>query len=130
MRFIVFYNDHPKVKDFSVRVWYQFQTHPNFSGEMTHSLFIKHYRFDPKSVSCLGDVFYNQKTSQWEIDKTRHLVVFSGYETVVGKNKDLVINFMNNNYGEDKEMISISLKEQNLLKEAQRRLILQKGYSI
>ncbi len=130
MRFIVFYNDHPKIKDFSVRVWHQFQQHSNFSGEMTHSLFIKHYKFDPKSVSCLGDVFFNQKTKQWEIDKTRHVVVFPGYENLASKNKELVVNFMNKLYGDNQEMIDISLKEQKLLKEIQKRLWLKKGHSI
>ena len=130
MRFIVFYNNHPKVKDFSVRVWLKFQSHPYFSGEMTHSLFIKHYKFDPKSVSCLGDVLFNQKTKQWEIDKTRHLVVFSGYENVVSQNKDLVLNFMNKIYGSNQEMIELSLKEQALLKDIQRMSMLKKDRSI
>ena len=130
MRFIVFYNNHPKVKDFSVRVWHQFQSHPNFSGEMTHSLFIKHYKFDPKSVSCLGDVLFNQKTKQWEIDKTRHLVVFPGYENVVSQNKDLVLNFMNKIHGSNQEMIAISLKEQALLKDIQRMSMLKNARSI
>ena len=55
---------------------------------------------------------------------------FPGYENVVAQNKDLVLNFMNQVYGNDQEMINISLKEQALLKDIQRRSMLKKSRSI
>lgn len=126
MRFIVFYNDHPKVKDFSVRVWHQFQEHPNFLGDMTHSLFIKHYKIDSHSVSCMGHVLYNPQTKQWEFNKKRHLVVPPKYRLFVLQSKMKVMEFMNSQYKDDKEMIAFSLKEQDMVNETQRLSLLRK----
>ncbi len=128
MRFIVFYNNHPKVKDFSVRVWHQFQAHPNFSGDMTHALFIKHYKIDSHSVSCLGHVLYNPQMKQWEFDKKRHLVVPPQYRLLVLQSKQKVMDFMNSQYKNDKEMIAFSLKEQEMVNETQRLSLLRKKY--
>ncbi len=126
MRFIVFYNDHPKVKDFSVRVWHQFQEHPNFSGDMTHATFIKHYKIDAHSVACLGHILYNVTTKQWEFDKKRHLVVPPKYRMQILQSKTKVIEFMNLQYNDDEEMISFSLKEQKQVANMQRLSLLKR----
>lgn len=126
MRFIVFYNDHPKVQDFSVRVWHQFQSHPNFSGDMTHALFIKHYKFNPQSIACLGNVLFNSSTKRWEFDRKRHLVVPLKYREKIVSNKMRVLEYMNNLYKDDNEMISFSLKEQEIEREINRLSFLKK----
>lgn len=123
MRFIIFYNDHPKVKDYSIRVWHRFQTHPNFKGELTHPLFIKHYHINPNNVSSLGDVLFNPKTKQWELDSKKTFVNIK--ENRFDVDKKMIIDFMKNNYHNDTEMINISLKEQSLIANAQRILKLR-----
>ena len=125
MRFVVFYNDHPKVCDFSVRVWHLFQEHPNFYGEMTHFDFVRHYRLKPSDVSSLGDVFYNKETKQWEIDAKRPIVSIK--DARVNQDKDLVLRYMNTRFHNDEEMINFSLKEQQLIEEKRLRSLLRKN---
>lgn len=125
MRFVVFYNDHPKVCDFSVRVWHLFQPHSNFRGEMTHFSFVKHYRLAPETVSSLGDVFYNKETKKWEIDEKRPIVSLK--EDRVQKDKELVLRYMNTRFHNDEEMINFSLKEQQLIEEKRLRSLLRKN---
>ena len=124
MRFVVFYNDHPKVRDFSVRVWHLFQPHSNFRGEMTHFSFVKHYRLAPETVSSLGDVFYNKETKKWEIDEKRPIVSLK--EDRVQKDKELVLKFMQSKYQNDEEMINFSLKEQELIERNRQASLLRK----
>ncbi len=112
MRFIVFYNDHPKVKDYSLRVWHLFQTHPNFLGEMTHAAFIRHYRLNPDCVSSIGNVFFNQKSGCWEIDKLKVAIKIKPERWK--QDETLILNTMNKLYQKDLVMINFSLKEQEL----------------
>ena len=117
MRFIVFYSDHPKSKGYISRVWHTFQSHPNFKGEMTHNLFIKHYHIDPKSISSLGDVYYNIKNKQWELEPNKPLVAIK--EERMHQDRFLILNFMNEKYKTDIEMINYSLQEQQMVARAQ-----------
>lgn len=125
MRFVVFYNDHPKVQDFSVRVWHLFQEHPNFYGEMTHFDFVRHYHLKPTDVSSLGDVFYNKKTKQWEIDDKRPVVSIK--DERIQQDKMLVLNYMRQNFYNNEEMINFSLREQQLIIENRIKTLMKKN---
>lgn len=106
------------MNDFCVRVWHLFQTHPNFNGEMTHNLFVKHYRIDKASVSSMGNVYYNMKHSQWEIEPNKPLVLIK--EDRANLDAALVVNIMNNVYGSDADMINASIKEQQYVLQLQK----------
>lgn len=112
MRFIVFYNDHPKIKNYTVRIWHLFQTHPNFSGEMTHPAFVKYYKINPRDVSSMGHIFFNQETQSWEIEKSRPPTKIKPERWC--EDEQLLVKTVNHFYQHDENMITISLREQEL----------------
>ena len=110
MRFIVFYSDHPKIQGYIARVWHDFQSHPNFQGDMTHNLFIKHYHIDKKAVSSMGNIYYNISNKQWEIEPNKLFVNIKKERFHL--DRLLILNLMNEKYKTDVQMINHSLKEQ------------------
>ncbi len=119
MRFIVFFNNHPKVMNFDVRAWDNATIHPNFKGEMTHNLFIKHFRFNPDNVTLLGDIIYNKQTNQWEIDTKRPLVSLCSDEQQRQEHMVLALNYVQKKYGDDQTAIRQSLWEQEQVRQQQ-----------
>lgn len=85
---------------------------------MTHNLFVKHYRIDKASVSSMGNVYYNMKHSQWEIEPNKPLVLIK--EDRANLDAALVVNIMNNVYGSDADMINASIKEQQYVLQLQK----------
>lgn len=126
MRFIVFYNDHPKVKDFDVRVWDNAAVHPNFNGEMTHAAFIRHYHFDPKSVSSVGNIDYDSNSGKW-VFMQKNTCLFLGTDKK-RKLSDLalVLKYVNSRFGQDKNAQDQSLHEQEMVRYHQRLTHLRK----
>lgn len=94
------------------RVWHDFQTHPNFHGEMTHNLFIKHYHIDKKNVSSLGNIYFNLNTKEWELEPNKPFISIK--HDRFHQDRQLILNFMNTAYKTDVQMINFSLKEQQL----------------
>lgn len=128
MRFVIFYNDHPKVKGYVSRVWHNFQVHPNFHGEMTHNLFIKHYHINPKTISSMGNVYYNVEQKQWEIEPGKAFVSIKQERHM--QDKFLILNLMNTTYKTDITMINYSLQEQRDTRMYQRIKNLQRGIGV
>lgn len=74
MKFILFFNDHPKVQAFQMRTWDTDSTFFNFGSKMmTHTDFILHYKIKQDSVLALGVANFNEKTQKWEINKSNYL---------------------------------------------------------
>lgn len=120
MRFIVFYNDHPKVKDYSVRVWDNMQVHPNFIGEMTHPAFIRHYHINPQHVSSVGYIHYNEVTDAWEEYKKSPTIQIQGNAKRKEIDIALALTYVQEKYGNDAEAKQNSLREQRLILLAQK----------
>ncbi|MBQ9090301.1 MAG: hypothetical protein IJY58_04555 [Alphaproteobacteria bacterium] len=119
MRFIVFFNDHPKVMNFDIRAWDNATQHPNFRGEMTHNLFIKHFRFNPDNVFLLGDIIYNQTTKQWEIDTKRPLVSLCQNKEQQQELVQFVQQTIQQKFAHNHEAIRQSLWEQEQIRQQQ-----------
>lgn len=119
MRFIVFFNDHPKVMNFDIRAWDNATQHPNFRGEMTHNLFIKHFRFNPDNVFLLGDIIYNQTTKQWEIDTKRPLVSLCQNKEQQQELVQFVQQTIQQKFAYNHEAIRQSLWEQEQIRQQQ-----------
>lgn len=115
MRFIVFYNDHPKVQKYDVRAWDNATIHPNFKGEMTHPNFVRHYHFDFNQVTMMGDVIYNKESQQWDFDGKRPVVFLGTDEKLKLEHKKLALQWIRQKYASDEQAIQQSLKEQDIL---------------
>lgn len=116
MRFIVFYNDHPKVKDYDVRVWDNRMQHPNIKGEITHPQFIKQYHFNPKHISSVGCVIFNPETQKWILDPKSPVVFFGNDEKRRLLDRMLILTYMQSHFSQDKEAQQQSLREQEAIR--------------
>ncbi len=112
MRFIVFFNDHPKVQKFDVRAWDNATPHPNFAGEMTHPKFVQHYHIDESAVSSVGNIDYNEKTGKWEFLSKPGCLFVGTNETRKKADKILALKYIQTKFGNDEEAIRQSLYEQ------------------
>lgn len=112
MRFIIFYNNHPKVQRYDVRAWDNATAHPNYKGEMTHPEFVRHYHFDFNQVTMMGDIIYNKETNQWDFDAKRPVVFLGTDEKLKLEHKKLALQWIRQKYGSDEQSIQQSLKEQ------------------
>ncbi len=105
--------------NFDIRTWDNATQHPNFRGEMTHNLFIKHFRFNPDNVFLLGDIIYNQTTKQWEIDTKRPLVSFCQNKEQQQELVQFVQQTIQQKFAHNHEAIRQSLWEQEQIGQQQ-----------
>lgn len=117
MRFIVFYNHHPKIQDYVVRAWDNRNLYYDDQGrtkELTHPDFIRRAKINPDDISMVGDVIYNPKIKQWEFDETKPVVFLKQDLKLKTEQKQKVLQAIQEKYENDAEAIQQSVHEQQL----------------
>lgn len=117
MRFVVFYNHHPKIQDYVVRAWDNRTLCYNDQGrtkELTHPDFIRRAKINLEDVSMVGDVVYNQKTKHWEFDETKPVIFLKQDLKLKTEQKQKVLQAIQEKYENDAEAIQQSVHEQQL----------------
>ncbi|MBE6455909.1 MAG: hypothetical protein E7014_05655 [Alphaproteobacteria bacterium] len=117
MRFVIFYNHHPKIQDYVVRAWDNRTLCYDEQGrtkELTHPDFIRRAKINPEDVSMVGDVVYNQKTKHWEFDRTRPVIFFKSDNNLKKAQEQKVLQAIQEKYGNDAEAINLSINEQQV----------------
>lgn len=117
MRFIVFYNHHPKIQDYVVRAWDNRTLCYDDQGrtkELTHPDFIRRAKINPDDISMVGDVIYNPKINQWEFDETKPVIFLKQDLKLKTEQKQKVLQAIQEKYENDAEAIQQSVHEQQL----------------
>lgn len=117
MRFVVFYNHHPKIQDYVVRAWDNRTLCYDDQGrtkELTHPDFIRRAKINLEDVSMVGDVIYNPKIKQWEFDETKPVIFLKQDLKLKTEQKQKVLQAIQEKYENDAEAIQQSVHEQQL----------------
>lgn len=117
MRFVVFYNSHPKIQDYVVRAWDNRTLCYDDQGrtkELTHPDFIRRAKINPDDVSMVGDIIYNPKTKQWEFDETKPVIFLKQDLKLKMAQQQKVLQVIREKYGNDAEAIQQSVHERQM----------------